>query len=69
MTTRKLTTKEVAELLDVTTGRVRQLAAELDLGEKFGRDWAFSDEDLERLRARQAKPGSGRRKRHPQDES
>jgi hypothetical protein len=53
MTTETLyTTKQVADALGISTGRVRQLAIALGIGRKWGRDWMFSGADLAALRAR-----------------
>lgn len=40
----------VAEMLGVTTRNVRKLAATHGIGERFGRDWMFRDEDVQALR-------------------
>lgn len=40
----------VAKALNVTTGRVRQLARQHGIGERFGRDWMFRDADVLALR-------------------
>jgi hypothetical protein len=46
------TTKQIADALGITTGRVRQLARDLNLGRWVGTVRLFDDADLERLRAR-----------------
>jgi hypothetical protein len=55
-----LTTAQVAQRLRVNPSRVRQLAAELGVGTKFGRDWMFTDEDLAVLETRKRTPGPQR---------
>ncbi len=58
--------KEVAEVLGVTVGRVRQLAgAGAIRGEKVGRDWVFRSEDVATFARRPRRPG---RKRKVQSE-
>lgn len=47
-----LTTREAASRLGITPGRVRQLAAELGVGQKFGRELAFSPAEVDRMRRR-----------------
>lgn len=54
---RSWTTEQAAAELQITPGRVRQLAAELGVGGHTGRDWRFSDEDMAVLRARATKRG------------
>lgn len=44
------TTKEVAEKLGVTSRRVLALAADRNVGRRFGKAVMFSGEDVERLR-------------------
>jgi excisionase family DNA binding protein len=45
------TVKEAADVLGISTRRVQELAAELDPPpKKFGRSWALSSDDLQRLR-------------------
>lgn len=46
------TTKQVAQHLNLSEARVRQIAAELGVGTRPGRDWTFSAEDLAALKAR-----------------
>lgn len=55
-----LTSNEVAQRLGVNPSRVRQLAAELGIGTKIGRDWMFTDDDVTTLAARKTKPGPQR---------
>ena len=43
-----LTTAELAELLSVSTGRIRQIALSLGL-ERKGRDWLFTDEEVSQI--------------------
>ena len=40
----------VADFLDVTTSYVRRLARTHGIGERFGRDWMFRDDDMQALR-------------------
>jgi hypothetical protein len=55
---KRYTTKEAADALGIkSTGQVRQLAAALGVGEKWGRDWMFTDADLDRMRQRNTSPG------------
>jgi hypothetical protein len=51
-TERRIPARVVAEALSVTMGRVRQMAIDLGLGEKLGRERYFSFPELERLRNR-----------------
>ena len=53
-----LTTKEAAESLGITTGRVLQLywSGELE-GEKTGRDVLINPQSVEAAKARKTKPG------------
>ena len=59
-----LTTKETAEIVGVTTGRIRQLIlAKVLPAEKFGRDLFIKREDLKCLENRRpGNPGKRRRK-------
>lgn len=50
-------TKQVAELLGITERAVRFWAERHGIGEKVGRDWVFTDEDVDRLRQRKTTPG------------
>lgn len=57
-----LSTLEVAEVLGVTVGRVRQLLNEgrLPGARKFGRDWMIPRESLENVKNRKwGRPPSG----------
>lgn len=50
---KKLTTKQTAEELNISTRRVRALIDSGDLvAEKVGRDWIIEEQDLERVRNR-----------------
>ena len=61
MTTDALyTTKQVADALGITTGRVRQLARALSLGRWVGSVRLFTDADIEVMRSRQTQPGPSR---------
>lgn len=44
-------TATVAKKLGLTTGRVRQLARKHGIGERFGHEWMFRDEDVAALEA------------------
>jgi hypothetical protein len=44
-------TKTAAELTGRSPGTVRQLARARGIGKRIGRDWVFTDADIERLRA------------------
>jgi hypothetical protein len=46
------TTAEVAEDLGISMARLRLIAARYGIGKKVGRDWLFTDADLEQLRQR-----------------
>lgn len=49
-----LGTTETAQLLGVSPGRVRQLAASRHLGIKLGRIWIFTRDDIDAMRIRKA---------------
>lgn len=52
------TTKQVADALNITTGRVRQIARALDLGRWVGSVRLYSEADVAAMRARkQRTPG------------
>lgn len=51
------TTREVAALLKITPGRVRQLAQATSVGVRMSRDWMFAPEDVEALRQRNTQRG------------
>ena len=47
------TTRQIAEILGVTPGRVRHLMQDLryaDVGRRPGRDWIFTESDLKKIR-------------------
>lgn len=46
------TTKQVADALNITTGRVRQIARQLDLGRWVGSIRLYSEADIAAMRAR-----------------
>lgn len=50
-------TKQVAELLGITARAVRFWAERHEIGQKVGRDWVFTDEDIDRLKQRKTAPG------------
>lgn len=49
---RLYSTRAAADALGVSIPRVKQLATELGVGKKYGRDWLFTEQDIERMRAR-----------------
>mgnify|MGYP000882152541 FL=1 len=51
------TTQQAADALGLTTGRVRQIARSLRIGQRIGRDWVFTEDDIERIRQRNKKQG------------
>jgi hypothetical protein len=51
------TTAQAAALLGLDTSSVRRLARKLKLGQRLGRDWFFSQSDLDRMRSRPS-PGN-----------
>ena len=58
MTTETLyTTKQVADALGITTGRVRQLARALKLGRWVGSVRLYTEADVDALRNRHSRPG------------
>ena len=52
-----LTTMEAAERLGITDRRVRKLCSEGRLGQKVGRDYLITSEDLSRFRRVNRRPG------------
>ena len=54
------TTRQAADALGISVQRVKQLAVQLGVGQKVGRDWVLSDDDLERLRQRDTRRGRRR---------
>ena len=59
------TTTNVASALGITDGRVRQLASELGVGRRWGRDWVFTPEDVAQLRGRNTKRGPKKFTKNP----
>jgi hypothetical protein len=51
------TTAQAAEVLGLDTSSVRRLARKFKLGQRLGRDWFFSQSDLDRMRSRPS-PGN-----------
>ncbi len=51
------TTTDAAEEVGVSIPRVKQLVKELGVGTKFGRDWAFTIEDVEAMKRRNTQVG------------
>jgi hypothetical protein len=45
-------TKEAAEELGMHEGAVRKLRKKIDVGKKIGRDWFFSEDDLQVMQQR-----------------
>jgi len=54
------TTAQIAERLGLSKRRIQQAAAALGM-EKFGRDYAFTDEDIAQIRKRIGKRGRPRK--------
>lgn len=52
-----LTSKQVAAMLGVTHGRIRQLTKSTGIGTKIGSAWIFRPADVEALRNRQTSAG------------
>lgn len=52
-----LTIQEVADELNVTPGRVRQLCQENLLGRKFGRQWLITRAELDEYKNTRRPPG------------
>ena len=52
-----LTSTQVAAELGVNDSRIRQLARQKQIGQKLGRDWVFTVEEVEKLRTRKTAPG------------
>lgn len=46
------TTAQAAALLGLDASSVRRLARKLKLGQRLGRDWFFTKDDLDRMRGR-----------------
>lgn len=62
-----MTTEQVADVLGVTTGRIRQLARLLHVGTTVGRGRLYSEADIGAMRQRQTRPGPRQTKRaHPE---
>ena len=59
------TTRQAADSLGISVQRVKQLRETMQLGQKVGRDWVLSDQDIERLRQRNRQPGRPRRESLP----
>lgn len=51
------TTPQLAAALGITEGRVRQIAIKEKIGHHFGRDWQFTQKDLEKIKGLNKKPG------------
>ena len=45
-------TDEVAKILELSSSRIRKAAAALKIGQKVGRGWIFTPEDIEKIRGR-----------------
>jgi hypothetical protein len=59
---KQYTTQQVADILNITDGRVRQLAKALCIDRKFGRARYFTPGDIDRMRQRNTAPGPRPRK-------
>jgi hypothetical protein len=46
------TTGDIAEILSLSQQRIKQLAVDMEVGTKVGRDWVFTADDLKRLKDR-----------------
>ena len=51
------TAAEVAAKLGLSKASVRAYATRYDVGTKYGRDWLFTEADIEAIRNRQGKIG------------
>jgi hypothetical protein len=56
---RLYTTEQARQALGITDARIRQIAiaSNGEIGRKWGRDWMFTDADLDRMRQRNTSPG------------
>ena len=60
------TTEQARQKLGgISDARVRQLAALLGVGRKWGRDWMFTEADIERMRQRPTTRGPKPREAQP----
>ncbi len=50
-------TKEIAEELGLSIRRVQQARETLGLGQKIGKTWIYTDEEMEKIRERIGKRG------------
>lgn len=50
-------TRQVADRLGLHDGHIRRLAAQLGIGTLIGKQWVFTDADIDALRARNTRPG------------
>lgn len=62
-----LTTQQVADRLGLHPGHVRRLATSLGIGQRIGRDWLFSPDDVARLQSRRQVRGPVPRATIPND--
>lgn len=60
-------THEVAEELGVQSQTISRAARRIGVGRKYGRDWMFTREDIEKLRDR-TKPGRPQQSGTPHSE-
>ncbi len=60
------TTRQVADRLELAASRIRQLAPVLGVGQRVGRDWVFTDEDVAILDARKKTLGRAKKEEKPQ---
>ncbi len=60
---RLYSTKQVAEMLGISDGRLRQLiiSGQAEPDQKVGGVWLFTDDEIERLRGRKQKPGRAKK--------
>ncbi len=62
------TTADAAAKLGISVPRVKQLAQDLQVGQKFGRSWLFTEDDITRMRGRNRTPGPApMRNPHPEE--
>ena len=61
MSTGSMTAKEAGDILGLSPDSFRVYARKYQVGEKRGRDWFFSDADLEIIRSRMGRVGRPRK--------
>jgi hypothetical protein len=62
------TTDHVADMLGLSDARVRQIARTMPAGSRHGRDWVFTDADVEAMRKRSTLRGRAGGPRKPLSE-